>query len=75
MHCYFSEVVPAFLVSAKQAVIICRLAQSVEDKITMAVRLLMSGSLDYCVITALVFLSIMWEAIVPFFLVLNMRLH
>ena len=58
MYCHFSEVGTAFLISAKQAVISCGLAQSVEDKITVAVRLLMSGSLEYCVITVHVFLSL-----------------
>ena len=64
-----------FLVSAKPAVISRRLAQLVEDEITVAVRLPISGGLSYCVITALAFLCIIWEAIVPFFLLLNMRLH
>ena len=64
-----------FLVSAKPAVISRRLAQLVEDEITVAVRLPISGGLAYCAITALAFLCIIWEAIVAFFLLLNMGLH
>ena len=62
MYCYFSEVGITFLVSAKPEVISCRLTQLAEDKIAVAVRLLMSGSLYYCVITAHVFLFVIWAS-------------